>query len=436
MDSDYQMPLDNIDEDDIYGQQWNRTSDKCNLIINYLPQDINDNALRSLFAECGEIAQAKVVRDKMTKKSLGFGFVKFIDEEDAQSAIMQMNGFPIGHKKLKVSLARTPSDDIRNCKLYVTNLPRVYTEYDVANLFSQFGDIIECRVLKDKQSGANKGVAFVQFNVRGEANRALSLHGHRVEGIDRPLIVKYAEDQHKKKEKRGMLPMPPRFRQEVPYLFPVDHLPLSLGGVMSNGKSGQVMMGNGQAYLPTNIGSPYGAAVKYGNSSQSSGRGVEWFSQMPSVGYDGLPLSVSHGPSSNHGLAYEQLELDMFNQQRAASTVFMTNPRGGQEGGYGSPVTVVVNRLPPNVDVALMQDLFSPYGRILTAHIEGDEFTPAGEIGRFGGPSRAYIQMENLAQAQNAVQALNGSNPFQREGLGPLQVDFYGRSRSGDASSA
>ena len=55
MDSEYQLPLQAIgmvsprDEDDMYdGVQWSggRSSDKCNLIINYLPQDFNDNMLR------------------------------------------------------------------------------------------------------------------------------------------------------------------------------------------------------------------------------------------------------------------------------------------------------------------------------------------------------------------------------------------------------
>eukprot|EP01041_Mallomonas_annulata_P011099 gene11099-23200_t len=433
MENEYQLPLEAIgmqsptDEDDMYGQPWGRGSEKCNLIINYLPQDINDNALRSLFSEVGEISQAKVVRDKATKKSLGYGFVKYLSEEDAHAAIMQMNGFPLGHKKLKVSLARAPSDDIRNCKLYVTNLPRSYTEFDVAKLFSQFGDIIECRVLRDKNSGANKGVAFVQFNVRAEANRALSLNGHRVEGVDRPLTVKYAEDQHKKKEKRPMPMMPGRFRQEEPYLFPVEQLPNQM---MSNKPMGY-NVNNGQAYLPATIGSQYGGPLKFANSPTGPGRvSMEWFGQMPAVGYDSMPI-LPH----SHGLTYEPVEIDIFNQQqREASTVFMTNPRVAQDTGYSNNaaaagITVVLSRLPTNADVSMLQDLFSPYGRIISAHIEVDEYGQAPD-GRYNNAcsGRAYIQMESLVQAQNAVQALNGLSLFQREGLGPLQADIlYGR---------
>lgn len=79
----------------------------------------------------------KVVRDKNTKKSLGYGFVKFLREEDSMFAIDKMNGLTLGNKQLKVSIARPPSLEIRNCKLYVTNLPKEYNERDVVQLFKE-----------------------------------------------------------------------------------------------------------------------------------------------------------------------------------------------------------------------------------------------------------------------------------------------------------
>ena len=87
----------------------------------------------------------KVVRDKNTKKSLGYGFVKFLNERDALLAIEKMNGLSIESKILKVSVARPPSLEIRNCKLYITNLPREYSERDVVALFGQVrNDVYKC----------------------------------------------------------------------------------------------------------------------------------------------------------------------------------------------------------------------------------------------------------------------------------------------------
>lgn len=79
----------------------------------------------------------KVVRDKNTKKSLGYGFVKFAKDADSANALDKMNGSTVGHKVLKVSIARPPSLEIRNCKLYVTNLPKEFGEREVINLFQE-----------------------------------------------------------------------------------------------------------------------------------------------------------------------------------------------------------------------------------------------------------------------------------------------------------
>ena len=58
-------------------------------------------------------------------------------ESDAHVAVELKNGFSIGTKQIKVSFARPASDFIKNCKLYCTSLPLVFTEDDVYNLFSQ-----------------------------------------------------------------------------------------------------------------------------------------------------------------------------------------------------------------------------------------------------------------------------------------------------------
>lgn len=93
--------------------------------------------LQGLFVEFGEIVSTKVVTDRNTKKSLGYGFVKFLREDDAKIAIQRLNGFTVDNKCLKVSVARPASLEIRNCKLYVTNLPKDYSEGEVINLFKE-----------------------------------------------------------------------------------------------------------------------------------------------------------------------------------------------------------------------------------------------------------------------------------------------------------
>ena len=76
--------------------------------------------------------------------------MKFVREEDAASAIECKNGFLMGHKKLKVSLARPPSTEIRNCKLYITNLPKEFTEREVLDLFSQVIVNLKAHILQNE----------------------------------------------------------------------------------------------------------------------------------------------------------------------------------------------------------------------------------------------------------------------------------------------
>lgn len=145
------------------------------------------------------------MRDRNTKMSLGYGFVKFIDFKDAVEAVEEKNGYEIEGKRLKVSFARPPSNNIKNCKLYVTNLPRDYDHVKVSQLFGHFGEIIECRVLRDTHANQYKGVAFIQFAERSQSDAALSLNDTYVPGGTRHLRVKYSDGNFR--GSRGTPPM-------------------------------------------------------------------------------------------------------------------------------------------------------------------------------------------------------------------------------------
>lgn len=175
-----------------------------NLIINYLPYSVTEARLRNIFGDA-KLKEVKVVRDRNTKMSLGYGFVKFIDFKDAVEAVEEKNGYEIEGKRLKVSFARPPSNNIKNCKLYVTNLPRDYDHVKVSQLFAHFGEIIECRVLRDTHANQYKGVAFIQFAERSQSDAALSLNDTYVPGGTRHLRVKYSDDNFRRS--RGTPPM-------------------------------------------------------------------------------------------------------------------------------------------------------------------------------------------------------------------------------------
>jgi RNA recognition motif-containing protein len=67
------------------------------------------NDLRTLFAEYGEVSDAKVINDRDTGRSRGFGFVEMSSKEAAQAAISALDGRDVSGRALKVNLAQPRS---------------------------------------------------------------------------------------------------------------------------------------------------------------------------------------------------------------------------------------------------------------------------------------------------------------------------------------
>lgn len=76
------------------------------LYVGNLPYDISEDQLRQIFAEVGEVTSAKIIMDRQTGQSKGFGFVEMATDDGAQAAIQRLNGNPIGNRKAIVNEAR------------------------------------------------------------------------------------------------------------------------------------------------------------------------------------------------------------------------------------------------------------------------------------------------------------------------------------------
>lgn len=65
-----------------------------------------DDGLREAFERFGEVSEAKIITDRETGRSRGFGFVTFDNEEDANNAIKEMDGTTLDGREVKVNEAR------------------------------------------------------------------------------------------------------------------------------------------------------------------------------------------------------------------------------------------------------------------------------------------------------------------------------------------
>ncbi len=76
------------------------------LFVGSLPWAIDDQGLEDLFKEFGTVASAKVIMDRESGRSKGFGFVEFDDDEAAKAAMNKLNGTDIQGRTIVVSEAR------------------------------------------------------------------------------------------------------------------------------------------------------------------------------------------------------------------------------------------------------------------------------------------------------------------------------------------
>ena len=81
-----------------------------NLFVGNLPYTTDDSALGQMFAQAGSVVSAKVIMDKFSGKSRGFGFVEMGSADETKKAIDMMNGKDMNGRALTVNEARPRED--------------------------------------------------------------------------------------------------------------------------------------------------------------------------------------------------------------------------------------------------------------------------------------------------------------------------------------
>ncbi|HRY22235.1 MAG TPA: RNA-binding protein [Candidatus Dojkabacteria bacterium] len=84
------------------------------LFVGNLSWDVRDEQLKEVFGEVGTVEEAVVIIDRMKNRSKGFGFVTMSTEEEAQTALEELNGKEIDGRPINVSEAREQSGERRS----------------------------------------------------------------------------------------------------------------------------------------------------------------------------------------------------------------------------------------------------------------------------------------------------------------------------------
>lgn len=213
------------------------------LFVGALPKDSNEGVVQSLFAPFGDITEIYIIKDKQGK-STGSAFVKLSESQAALAAVENLHGSlcvdgqprPLevrkadsdGGKFSKKAMAPPlagygwppsksqpmfgqgykaqargpppvppPADNGQGYKLFCGALPYGWSEQQVAELFFDFGRLVEVHLMRDGQ-GKSKGSAFVRFAHYGSAKMAIDNLDRRITlpGGPRPIEVRFAGEKN------------------------------------------------------------------------------------------------------------------------------------------------------------------------------------------------------------------------------------------------
>ncbi len=81
-----------------------------NIYVRNLNYSLQEDELREIFSQCGEVSSVKIIKDRITGRAKGFGFVEMPNDEEAKAAIEKINGTDVKERRIEVSEARPPQE--------------------------------------------------------------------------------------------------------------------------------------------------------------------------------------------------------------------------------------------------------------------------------------------------------------------------------------
>ncbi|KAG5932358.1 hypothetical protein E4U53_001369 [Claviceps sorghi] len=181
--------------------------DSRTVFVQQLAARLRSDKLKKFFEEnAGPVNEAQIVKDRISGRSKGVGYVEFKSEETVQKAL-QLTGKPLAGIPIIVKLTEAEKNrQARNTeatvahphsvpfhRLYVGNIHFNVTEQDLQAVFEPFGELEYVQLQKD-ENGRSRGYGFVQFRIAGQAREALEkMNGFDLAG--RPIRVGLGNDK-------------------------------------------------------------------------------------------------------------------------------------------------------------------------------------------------------------------------------------------------
>ncbi|XP_035472956.1 CUGBP Elav-like family member 2 isoform X24 [Scophthalmus maximus] len=184
--------------------------DAIKMFVGQIPRSWSEKELKELFEPYGAVYQINILRDRSQNppQSKGCCFVTFYTRKaalEAQNALHNIKTLTGMHHPIQMKPADSEkSNAVEDRKLFIGMVSKKCNENDIRVMFSAFGQIEECRILRGPD-GLSRGCAFVTFSTRAMAQNAIkAMHQSQTmeQGCSSPIVVKFADTQKDKEQRR------------------------------------------------------------------------------------------------------------------------------------------------------------------------------------------------------------------------------------------
>ncbi|XP_026086728.1 CUGBP Elav-like family member 2 isoform X22 [Carassius auratus] len=403
--------------------------DAIKMFVGQIPRSWAEKELKELFEPYGAVYQINILRDRSQNppQSKGCCFVTFYTRKaalEAQNALHNIKTLTGMHHPIQMKPADSEkSNAVEDRKLFIGMVSKKCNENDIRVMFSPFGQIEECRILRGPD-GLSRGCAFVTFSTRAMAQNAIkAMHqSQTMEGCSSPMVVKFADTQKDKEQRRlqqqlaqqmqqlnsasawgsltGLTGLTPQYLALLQQATSSSNLGAFSGiqqmAVGSTANSTAAAMGS-LGSLGTLQGLA-GATVGLNNinalagmAALNGGLGSTGLSNGSAGPMDALTQAYS-GIQQYAAAALPTLYSQSLLQQQSAAGSQKEGPEGAN---------LFIYHLPQEFGDQDILQMFMPFGNVVSAKVFIDKQTNLSKC--FG-----FVSYDNPVSAQAAIQAMNG----------------------------